>query len=278
MRYRELPPAPALRGSVRCFWVLEDVHGSLGSERILPDGCAELIVHHGAPLLREDGAHRRSRQPETLVSGQLRTATRLHATGAFGLFGVRFETWAAGPFLRDSLAPLTGASAPLDAFWGADARRLHERLAEAVDDEERAAIASDVLLARLAPADATTRALAAATRWIAGARGAIAVEDLARRLAWSRRRLERRFARSVGLAPKTLCRIARFQYAISQLGTDGRPRLARVAAQAGYADQAHFARDFRDLAGLPVTQWLAEHHALSDAFTGARSSAAAGDA
>lgn len=268
VRYRELPPPSQLRPFVRCFWVLENAGGPGATERILPDGCVELILHYGAPMAREDESGGLEEQPHAIVAGQLRSAARFVSTGSLGMIGVRFEPWAAGPFLRESLAAVTEQIVPLDAFWGAEAGELTERIAAAPDDEARVAILTERLMARLLPPDETGRALGAALGWIAESRGAIAIEEIARRLSWSRRRLERRFAEAVGLPPKSLCRIERFQHVVASLADDARPRLVDLAIDAGYADQAHLAREFRELAGIPVTRYLAEQHPLSDAITG----------
>jgi AraC-like DNA-binding protein len=268
VRYRELPPPSVLQPFVRCFWVLEDAGGAGATERVLPDGCVEVILHYGSPMAREDGTGGVEEQPHAIVAGQLRSATRLVSTGSLGMIGVRFEPWAAGPFLRESLSSLTGRIVPLEAFWGAEAGELTERIAEAADDEARVAILTERLLARLLPPDENGRALGAALGWIAESRGAIAVEEIARRLSWSRRRLERRFAEAVGLPPKSLCRIERFQHVVASLADDARPRLVDLAIDAGYSDQAHLAREFRELAGIPVTRYLEEQHPLSDALTG----------
>ncbi|MHC5209596.1 MAG: DUF6597 domain-containing transcriptional factor [Planctomycetota bacterium] len=267
MRYCEVPPPPPLQGFVRCFWILEHADEGGSTERVLPDGCPELIVHYGAPMLRRTDDGRSEEQPAAIVSGQLRSAARLLPTGSIGMIGVRFEPWAAGPFLRESLHDLTDRIVPLDTLWGAYARELQERIAEAADDETRVAVLCERLAEGLLPPDATGRALAAALGWIAESRGAITVEEIARRLDWSRRRLERRFADAVGLPPKSLCRIERFQHVVAELADDARPRLVDLAVDAGYADQAHLAREFRQLAGVPVTRWLAEQHPLSDALT-----------
>jgi AraC-like DNA-binding protein len=270
MRYREAPPPPDLAPFVRCLWALEDARDADEPERVLPDGCAELIVHYGAPMARETDDGRLQSQPAAIVSGQLRTAARLRARGPIGMVGARFQPWAAGPFLREPLAGLTGRIVPLEALWAAEAGRLAERVGTATDDATRLAALAEHLRARRPGPDGTARALSAAHGWIAASRGAIAVEEIARRLGWSRRRLERRFAVAVGLPPKALCGIERFRHVVARLGAPAaaRPRLADLAVDAGYADQAHLARAFRALAGVSVTRWLAERHALSDALTG----------
>jgi len=87
------------------------------------------------------------------------------------------------------------------------------------------------------------------------------IENLAREVGWSRRHLAERFRREVGLAPKAAARVIRFERACDRLFVPGRPPLARVAAETGYVDQAHLSRDFRELAGIPATAWLAERPA-----------------
>ena len=103
-----------------------------------------------------------------------------------------------------------------------------------------------------------------AGRVILASGGRVRVEDLAYRVGWSRRKLERQFARHVGLSPKALCRVARLQELVTRLGTQP---LAHLALDLGFADQAHLSRDFRSLAGQTITDYAAENHALSDCFT-----------
>ena len=74
MRYVETPPPPVLRPFVRTLWLLEDGRGGPGEvERILPDGCIELIVHYGAPMRDLDEAPEESRA-RSIVAGQIRYA------------------------------------------------------------------------------------------------------------------------------------------------------------------------------------------------------------
>jgi len=87
------------------------------------------------------------------------------------------------------------------------------------------------------------------------------VERIGDRLGLGERQLRRRFADAVGYGPKTLQRVLRFQRFVA-LATGGepggRPDLARLALEAGYADQAHLTRECRRLAGLPPAALLAE--------------------
>ncbi len=85
------------------------------------------------------------------------------------------------------------------------------------------------------------------------------VDEVAREVGYSRRRLGELFAAEVGHGPKTVQRLARFdaaRRAVPLAAARGAP-LATVAAAAGYCDQSHLVREFRQYAGLSPTRWLA---------------------
>jgi len=94
--------------------------------------------------------------------------------------------------------------------------------------------------------------------------GNLRIDALARELGWSRRHLNNRFRREIGLPPKAAARVIRFDRARHLLRSPPRPSLAATATQCGYVDQAHLARDFRALGGLTATQWLAEFPSVQD--------------
>ncbi|MCW2539892.1 MAG: Transcriptional regulator, AraC family [Frankiales bacterium] len=95
--------------------------------------------------------------------------------------------------------------------------------------------------------------------------GKVRIDELAAEVGWSTRHLSHRFAQQVGLTPKAAARVVRFDRARRMLQShafDGRPgETAAVAATAGYFDQAHFAREFRQLAGASASAWLASEFA-----------------
>jgi AraC-like DNA-binding protein len=164
------------------------------------------------------------------------------------------------------------------------APRLREHLAEADDWDERFAIfAAEMGLAgdsrREAAAGVSGRggsglggrsaALAAgprpevveAWRLLTATRGRIRIEELARRVFLSRRRLSTLFAAEFGLTPKEAARNMRFTHAVARIGEgvrSGSLDLADVAAACGFADQSHLDREFRAFSGTSPSGWLAE--------------------
>ena len=87
--------------------------------------------------------------------------------------------------------------------------------------------------------------------------GRTPIGGLATELGWSHRRLIARFRESIGLPPKALARVLRFERVAQLLQVADEPRLARVALECGYYDQAHLNRDFRQFAGITPTEYLA---------------------
>ena len=113
-----------------------------------------------------------------------------------------------------------------------------------------------------------------ATRMILNSGGTVSIDRIAGKLSMTRRHLERRFLATVGIGPKRLARITRFQRAVRVLEkADPRRRGALTAAACGYSDQAHFIRDFRELAGCSPAQHLITHAELTGFFvSGSRAS------
>ena len=269
MRYVEYPASAALAPFVKCHWLVEDAAAQAGdaAEPIVPDGSPELVVHYGAPYERRD-AHGRVQAPcRAAFAGQLTAPLWLAPTGATGVLGVRFRPHGAAAFLRVPLQSLRNQVVDAEDVWGMDARHLPEQIHEAGHDAARIAVLERFLLARLdVPRDHA--ALGQAGRLLAAAPDAPSIDDVAARTGLGRRQLERGFARQVGVAPKQLARILRFQAVFDRLGETPSAAWSALAIDCGYYDQAHLIRDFRSFTGVSPGTWFGDPHALADRFTG----------
>lgn len=171
----------------------------------------------------------------------------LTPAGARAIFGVP-----AGA-LADELVPL-------DDLLGTAGAELVERLRLGPTWASRFD-ALDRLLARIVArrgAAVTGRArpeVAEAWRRLLSTAGRLHLGSLAAELGWSRRHLGAQFRREIGLTPKTVARILRFERAYHLAATDGPVRWADVSATAGYADQAHLVREWREFTGRSPTAW-----------------------
>lgn len=255
-RYREHEPAPLLRPYVECYWTIRgEPAGGVRRDRVLPDGCMDVLFNLGDLPRRNGAADHRDR---SCVVGAMPRAVVFEAEGRLDLVGVRFRAGGATPYLRMDAHELTGGTAALAAFWPR-AGELEERLAESTGGE-RIRLLDGVLLDRLP--GASEEAMAARVRRVARRlerdMGGTRVADLAGEVGLSERQLRRRFRSAVGLSPKQAHRIARFRRAVRALVETTAPDPGRVAVRAGYYDQPHFNRDFKALAGVTPLEWLAE--------------------
>jgi AraC-like DNA-binding protein len=159
-------------------------------------------------------------------------------------------------------AALVDTLVPLDDLLGHVGAELVDRLAGTASWDERFAALDQVFLRKLGRSDAGRHGphqvrpeVAEAWRRMVAARGQVHVETIATDLAWSRRHLSRQFRHELGLTPKTMARILRFEHA-HQLAVDHDPLpWAQISAVAGYADQAHLVRDWREFTGRSPTAW-----------------------
>jgi len=227
--YREHPPPPGLAGLVACTWTSHD-----GEVEVLPDGCADVVFDGG----------------RLVVAGPATTVKLAPATPGLPRCGVRFRTGAAFAALGAPADGLRDLGPELTELWGRAARRLEDRVSAAPTIEAAAQALLEGVAARL-PADSDPLVHAVL-------KGVRPLYVQARELGISERQLRRRFERAVGYGPATLRRIRRFQrfLALAQAAPP-QATLAWLAADAGYADQAHLARETRRLAGRTPSALLA---------------------
>jgi AraC-like DNA-binding protein len=145
---------------------------------------------------------------------------------------------------------LANRTVALDDVLGAGARELVARIAETEGWPARFALVQCAIAARLADAPPLRREVGWALGRVASGARPARVGDVARELGWSHRRLIARFRDEVGLPPKLVARIARFERVRGFLAADPGADLAGVAARCGYADQAHLSREVGELAGM----------------------------
>ena len=234
--YREYQAPSALAGMVECFW-RRDLSEDRGDDRavVLPDGRIDLVwIVGGEPLIAG---------PQTrFVPRPLDPPARA--------VGARFHPSVAARLLGLPAHELVDRHVALAAIDTARAAALRRRLPALLGPDEAPSAIGIALAGWLAAAEAPDRSMRAAVRLL-DAPGA-SVAAVSRAVGFSERELRRRFRDAVGYGPKTLQRVLRFQRVLAGLAPrNGSPEsLARLAASAGYSDQAHMSRETRELSGL----------------------------
>jgi AraC-like DNA-binding protein len=249
MIYRVFPPHPQLARHVECLWYLrKSAEAGAPADRVLPDGRMELVFNLRTPFSEADGAGRFVRQPPAILVGQLSRFILLRPAAESEVLAVRFKPAGAHAFFRVDLDELTDRHVALDRLgreWG----ELAARIAEAPTLAARVRLLEGALCRRCPPDEAGARRIAAALDRLHAAEETPRIGEVARALGISARQLERVFRREVGLAPKHYARLVRFRRMLGALDRAD-PQWADLAARAGYSDQPHLVREFREFAGL----------------------------
>jgi AraC-like DNA-binding protein len=242
-RHRERTSCHALRPHIDRIWIFE-VENACELE-LVPDGCID-IYWNGDQLV---------------VAGPSTELVTVETPVRSTFVGARFAPGVAYRWLGVSARELLNAHVPLDDVWNRrSVQKAVEALSAVADSTTAASLLEGILSDRLSsvpPSDPMIEATIAAARAPAFEHGI--VRNVVDGYGWSERTLRRRCEEAFGYGPKTLDRILRFQRFLTLLGTS-RSALSHVAAAAGYADQAHLAREVRRLAGQSPSGLSAELH------------------
>jgi len=265
LRYVARPPTPPLAEFVDYVWASQGAPAH-AVERVVPTGTVELVVS-----LVEDGrriftgAGHGRRFSGALVAGAYRRPFTFDTRENASVVGAHFKPGRAGVVLGVPPGELTDRHVELEELWGRRAGALRERLCAATTTEQRFAILEAELAARLARRQAHPAVTCALDLL---ARPEARVGDIAKSAGLSQRRLIEVFTATVGLTPKRFGRVLRFHRAAA-LARAAAFDWTRVAHDAGYYDQAHLIRDFRELAEVTPGELLRasvhpkEHHQLA---------------
>jgi AraC-like DNA-binding protein len=247
---------PRLRGHVRSYIGYFEVMPRPLCRREVPGADVTLIISLGPAIDVFDAARRGGRFTSFVTGLWDGPALTEHAGYQHGI-EVNLTPLGAHRLLGLPMHHLANAVIKLDDVLGAEVERLAERLYEAGDWAARFDLLDAALVERLAAARPASPGVAWAWGRLRTTHGAVAVETLAGELGWSRRHLGAQFREQIGLPPKVLARILRFDRVIALLHRSEPERWAEVAYTCGYYDQSHFNRDFRQFAGATPSDFLA---------------------
>jgi AraC-like DNA-binding protein len=231
----------------------------LSRQRELPNGSAVLVFNLGTELRVEDatGKLHRFPHPTAFYSGPSDRYVVTETDGAQEGMVVELTLPGARRLLGRPLNELGDRMISLADLLGRRADEILGRIIEAPSPAARLALLESAIEARIADAgDGGTRDLEWAWNLQHARGGRMPVSDLADVIGCSRKHLAVRFDREFGLSPKRLARIMRFDRAVRVVRFGEVTSWSDLAAQCGFADQAHMAREFVAFAGDPPTALL----------------------
>jgi AraC-like DNA-binding protein len=229
-----LAPAPDLADVIAQHWVVAWDRRGLPAVRqeVLPDPCVNLAVEPAGVRLY----------------GVVEGRSDHELAGAGLVVGTKFRPGGFSGYLPGPASALTNRILEAGAAWGAAGARLEGDLAQARTVAELIDVVTRFVRARRPAPEPGRELVARIVDAMEAAPAPTRVADVAARFALAPRTLQRLFAAHVGASPKRVLRQYRLQEATDRLDADG-SGLARLAAELGYFDQAHFTRDFRAVLG-----------------------------
>lgn len=243
MSYRELSLQGLSSECVEALWFFnpkrKDVH------RVLPDGRMDLLARF------EVGDRGTISKVRLVIAGPAQRPSYLPTRADTGLLGIRFRVGWGGVCLGVDPARIRD-----DVLLSDDAHRVLGALAHPILQsrscvELRSAMTNAVnILTCSVTKTSQQRNVITAITSLHQARGCLSFESLVGRSPMSERTLRRGMLEAVGLAPKTLAAIIRFQCTLGLMRQRPSAPLTQIALEGGYSDQAHMTRAFRRLGGF----------------------------
>lgn len=258
MLYQVYEPHISLKPYVRFYWSLEAEVGR-GEEfvhRSLADSCVEMVFHYRSAFNEITPEDRIEASPLASIQAQSTRYRRFVTGESFGIFGIYLYPFAIPRLFSYPASDFTNISPDLGSVFGAEGRRLDERIAAAPDNVRRVRIANEFLRGRLEAAGRRELSVVhRAVHSVLAAKGIVNIAAMAREHSLSTRQFERRFKELAGLSPKLYARIVRFQ-AAAEHKLAGVRDLTRIAYESGYYDQSHFINDFREFSGYTPKEYF----------------------
>ncbi len=257
-------PHPSLARFVRSVWLSAPKASRAvqppAREHMLPSGEMHLVFRLSGPAIcifdGADDADGRQKG-HAVVSGARAGFYAKDVSAPSQAIGVQLLPGAAQALLGMPADELAGQHVRLEDIWGGSAGLMREQLLAAPSPGEKLRTFEMLLRQRLgsAPARAVHPAVALALQQF---KTGSSVDRAVAHSGYSHRQFIRLFSQAAGLAPKLYCRVQRFQKALGLMRQAGLQRplsLAEVAMNAGYSDQPHFNREFREFSGLTPEQY-----------------------
>ncbi len=252
MLLRTYTPLLPLSPFVDCFWYLEGYNPAHSRELTLPDGSADAIINlTGRPIRLFDRHNRALVFGHSVLCGPHTDFFIIDTAGEGNVIGIHFKPGGLHPFVEGPLHPFLNQHVSLCDLWGAKADELVEALQEAEGPDAMFHVLEKTLRALAFKPFARNQAVQYALSHLQHAQ----VADIMDRVGFSHRRFNELFKDEIGMAPKRLSRLYRFQTALELMGKSANVIWQDIVFACGYYDQAHFIKDFQSFSGINPSQY-----------------------
>ncbi len=258
MNYQTFQPHPDLEALIKCYWILEvPAEKDVQRQRIIPDGCIEMIFILGDDIKRYTSEDEFILQPRAMVLGQTIEPFFVQPTGFVNSFAIRFYPYGFANFVSTPIKNLANKETSIDLLFGKEpAKELEQEIIHATNTEKRIEIIEDFLLRKLKDKTTIDSIVKTTIDAIFLTKGSAPINPILKDEVSKRRQLERKFVKQIGISPKQLGRVIRLQTALKMLLNQQSESLTKIAYESEYYDQAHFIKDFKEFTGTNPKDFL----------------------
>jgi AraC-like DNA-binding protein len=258
MNYKTFQPHSDLSSLVKCYWTLEvSAETNAQRQRIVPDGCIEMIIILGDDIKRYTSENEFIIQPRAIVVGQITEPFIIEPTGHVHCFAARFYPFGFANFVTAPIKNLANKETPIEQLFGEEpAKELEQKIIQASDTKERIGIIESFLLNKLNDKATIDSIVKSTIDTFLLTKGSAPINAMLNEDSAKRRQLERKFLKQVGLSPKQLGKVIRLQAALKMMLNQKNESLTQIAYDNEYYDLAHFNRDFKEFTGINPKDFL----------------------
>ena len=258
MNYQTFKPHAHLESLVKCYWTLEVPNQNDSQrQRIIPDGCIEMIFILGDDIKRYTCEDEFLIQPRELVVGQITEPFYIEPTGYVNCFAIRFYPYGFANFVHIPIKELSNRETPIQLLFGENpSNELREKIIQATDSQKRIEIVEEFLFDKLHEKTTIDSIVKTTIDTLLLTKGSTPINTVLKDDLSKRRQLERKFIKKIGLSPKQLGKIIRLQTALKILLSQQSESFTKIAYESEYYDQAHFNRDFKEFTGTTPKEFL----------------------
>lgn len=244
MLYIEYQPSTALLPYIETYWIAQGHSAKTKSEKILPDGCVDIIFSFG------DSSDNDKLVPFLPnIIGTMTVYSEIYYYESVSMLGIRFKPAGITAFTRVPISEFTDQQIDMTIIDSLFDKDFYSQLPELELIPDKIKHIDSYLLQKLDNIFELDQQMIYAVDLIRKTNGMLPLNEVAYKCCLSLRHFERKFKTTTGVTPKTFSKIIRFKHTLSYLRKNKDASLFSVAVDCGYYDHSHLTKEFKILSG-----------------------------